>query len=219
MSVSRSPFLASEPIPQEPADWGDLLAAARAGDEDALGEICEQLREYLLLAAAGNLGRDLTAKLGASDIVQETMLEACRDFPSFQGGSEGEFRAWVRRLLQRNAIDSARSYRVAQNRRLERERSVDEAGGQAALPGRTATASSILRRRETDEQLLRAVARLPGKQQRVIELRHRDGLAYRDIATALGMTEVAARKMWSRAVQQLSRELAIADEPRTPKPR
>jgi RNA polymerase sigma-70 factor (ECF subfamily) len=204
----------SPPVETESADWQGLLALARAGDDGALGEICERLREYLLLAAASNLRHDLTAKLGSSDIVQVTMLEACRDFDSFQGTTEAEFRAWVRRLLKCNLLDAGRQYREAQCRSVSTEIALGVENGQAELPGRETTPSSIVCRRETDEHLLRAIARLPQKYRQVIEMRHRQGLAYAEIAAATGMTEPAVRKLWSRAVKKLSQHLPRADGPR-----
>lgn len=206
----------SPSIELESNNWNALLAAARDGDDAALGEICERLRAYLLLTAASDLGKELAPKFGASDIVQETMLEACRDFRSFKGSSEAEYRVWIRRLLERNLIDSARSYREAQSRSVGRELSLDQTIGQTEQPGReTQTASSIFSRRETDELLLRAVVRLPSKQRQIIEMRHRQGLSYPEIAAALNMTETAVRKTWSRTVQKLSRELSPVDEPNT----
>lgn len=194
-------------------DWQSLLTAARNGDDSALGEICERLRDYLHLAAASDLGKDLTPKLGPSDIVQATMLEACRDFHTFLGNSEAEYRSWIRRLLKRNLVDSARRYRQAQSRSVGKEVALQEDCGLEQFPGQLASPSSLLSRQEMDELLLQAIARLPANQQQVIELRHRQGLSYPEISAKLGMTETAVRKLWSRAVQKLSHDLTQAHGP------
>ena len=44
-------------------------------------------------------------KVDASDLVQETMLEAYRDFDRFQGRSEQEWMAWLRKILAHNVAD------------------------------------------------------------------------------------------------------------------
>jgi hypothetical protein len=62
-----------------------LMQAARAGSAEALGRLLEGCRAYLLLAANRQLDADLQAKGGPSDLVQETFLEAQKDFPPFQG--------------------------------------------------------------------------------------------------------------------------------------
>lgn len=196
-------------------EWNSLLQAARSGDDRALGEICERLRQYLLLTVDGDLGSDLTSKLGSSDIVQDTMFEACRDFASFRGSSEFEYRAWIKRLLERNLLDAAKRYRHAGSRCIDREVTFDDGSIPASRNANDKTASSILCRNETDEELFRAIARLPEKQRQIIELRHRDGLSHAEIATVMNMTEAAVRKSWSRSVQMLTQELSTQDEPRT----
>jgi RNA polymerase sigma-70 factor (ECF subfamily) len=48
---------------------------ARKGSREALGRLLETCRPYLLLVANNELDRDLQAKAGASDLVQETFIE------------------------------------------------------------------------------------------------------------------------------------------------
>src|SRR5262249_49490145 len=102
-------------------DAGAWLAAARAGSGDALGEALEACRPYLLRVANQELDQDLRAKGGASDLVQETFLEAQRDFPRFQGSSDAELRAWLRHILLHNLGKFARRFRQTQKRRLAAE--------------------------------------------------------------------------------------------------
>lgn len=191
--------------------WSALLEAARAGDDAALGRICHQLRQYLVLTAAGDLGTDLQSKLDASDIVQQAMLEACRDFASFRGGSEEEFRNWLRRLVRNSMIDATRRYRETRRRDLSREIPLDDPRRRVAPIDNDPTASSCFRRRETDEELLRAIASLPEQKRRVIELRHRDRLSYDQIAVELNITIDAARKLWSRTVELLRQQMTAAN--------
>src|SRR6266851_10406295 len=104
-----------------PPDFGGWLSAARDGSRDALGSVLEACRRYLLGVARHELNGDLNAKGGASDLVQETFLEAHRAFDHFQGNSEVELRAWLRRLLHHRAAKFGRRYRTTQKRRLARE--------------------------------------------------------------------------------------------------
>lgn len=200
-------------------DWNDLLDAARAGDEQALGQVCEQVRGYLLLTADRGLYDGLRAKLGASDVVQQSMLEAQQDFDRFVGSSKAELRAWLVRIVEHTLLDASRRYRQTQRRDLSREVSVDGSNECAKIAARQATASSLLCRRERDEALMRAVNQLPPRRRRIIELRHRDGWPYERIAREMGMTEVAARKLWSRAVEELQRKLVASDDCRPTQPR
>jgi RNA polymerase sigma-70 factor (ECF subfamily) len=60
-----------------------LLASARAGHPTALGQLLEMYSNYLRLLARTLLRSGLPAHLEPSDLVQETFLEAYRDFPRF----------------------------------------------------------------------------------------------------------------------------------------
>lgn len=200
-------------------DWNDLLDAARSGDEQALGLVCEQVRGYLLLTANRGLDGALRAKLGASDVVQQAMLEAQQGFDRFAGATEAELRAWLVRIVEHTLLDASRRYRQTQRRDLSREISIKGNSEWEKIAARQATVSSLLCRRERDEALLRAVNQLPPRRRRIIELRHRDGWPYERIAREMGMTEVAARKLWSRAVDELQRKLAASDGRRPTQPR
>ena len=79
-----------------------LLGLARAGDAAALGRLLEHYRNYLRLMARSLIGQALRRKLEPSDLVQETFLEAQRDFPHFLGDGEPELVAWLRRILVHN---------------------------------------------------------------------------------------------------------------------
>src|SRR5262249_59553636 len=120
----------------EAARW---LPAARAGSREALGQALEECRGYLLLLAQRELDPALQPKGGASDLVQQTFLEAQKDFDRFQGDSEAEWLAWLRRLLLNNLANFTRSFRSTGKRQFEREVPLPAAGSSAGpgagLPG------------------------------------------------------------------------------------
>src|SRR5437016_4813866 len=76
-----------------------LLDRARAGDDVATGQLLESYSKYLMLLARVQIGRRLQGKADASDLVQETFLEAHRQMKQFRGTTEGELLAWLRRIL------------------------------------------------------------------------------------------------------------------------
>ena len=97
------------------------LQEARAGDPDGVGRALESCREYLLLMAARGLDADLVAKGGASDLVQDTLLGAYRDFAAFHGSSRDELLAWLRKILHNNLAVHRRRYRGTRKRRISLE--------------------------------------------------------------------------------------------------
>lgn len=191
-------------------DNGGWLDAARAGSLEAMGQALEEYRGYLLSIAQQELDPALQAKAGASDLVQETFLEAQRDFNQFQGKTPEDLRAWLRRLLQNNLANFARNYRDTDKRKIGREQPLEQmssanlAGGlAAALPSPSGQAISG----EQIEALLRALEGLPHDYRQVVLLRYREERTFEEIGEIMGRTGNAIRKIWLRAVERLKDEL------------
>src|SRR5947209_15179530 len=108
-------------------DRGHLLLQARQGADAARGALLEAYRAYLDLLARVQIGQRLQGKVDASDIVQETFLEAHRNFGRFRGASEGEFVCWLRQILAANLADLLRRYLGTQGRDVRLEREIQDA--------------------------------------------------------------------------------------------
>jgi RNA polymerase sigma-70 factor (ECF subfamily) len=190
------------------------LAAARAGSPEALGRALEAYRDYLLAIADRELQADLRAKGGASDLVQDTFLEAQRDFSQFAGSTEDELRAWLRALLQHRLANFARRYRQTQKRGLEREVALD-AGNSSAAPGarvaaNTPTPSQEVIAHEQAAAVQEALQRLPEDYRTVITLRYQEDLSFEEIGGRMQRSAEAARKLWWRAIERLQDEMESA---------
>jgi RNA polymerase sigma-70 factor (ECF subfamily) len=184
------------------------LAAARAGSSEALGELLEGCRPYLLLVANEELESDLHAKAGDSDLVQDTFLEALRDFPRFQGGTEREFLAWLRRLLLNNLANLRRHYRATEQRQLDREVSLEALDAlKGLLQAEASTPSAHAIRHEEADALQQALQRLPDHYRQVILWRHREQRSFEEIGRLLERSADAARMLWWRAFERLAEEL------------
>jgi RNA polymerase sigma-70 factor (ECF subfamily) len=192
-------------------DFARLLAEARAGSREALGRLLEACRRYLLLIAERDLGDDLKAKGGASDLVQQSFLEAQQDFPGFRGGTAEELRAWLRQLLRNNLANFTRTYRDAAKRGVDRERPLDGPGSAegcgAGLTAATPSPSAEAVANEDAAALARALQRLPEDYRQAITLRHQEQLSFEEIGRRLGRTANAARLLWLRAVERLQEEM------------
>jgi RNA polymerase sigma-70 factor (ECF subfamily) len=196
---------------EPPTDAAQKLPEARAGSREALGQLLEACRGYLLRIANQGLGADLQAKGGASDLVQETFLEAHRDFARFQGTTEAELLAWLRCLLLNNVANFARSYRATDKRQVDRE--VPLEGGDSSHicgPGFVAdmpTPSMEAMAREKAEAVAQALERLPEDYRRVITLRNQERREFEEIGRLMQRSTDAARRLWSRAIERLQHEL------------
>jgi RNA polymerase sigma-70 factor, ECF subfamily len=190
---------------------GQWLPSARAGSAENLGRLLEACRGYLLAVARRELDPDLQAKNSASDLVQETFLEAQRDFARFRGDTEDELLAWLRRLLLNNISNFTRRYRSTQKRQVGDEVSLhgEDAGGQLAegLPADTSSPSEQAMQRERAEAVGRVLALLPEDYREVIRLRYQEQLAFEQIAERMGRSNNAVRKLWARAVERFQQEM------------
>jgi RNA polymerase sigma-70 factor (ECF subfamily) len=192
-----------------------LLQAARYGSKDALGALFEACRDYLLLVANDQLGADIRQKAAPSDLVQQSLAEACQDFPKFTGTSDGEVLTWLRRILLNNITDLTRGYRGTAKREIGRE--VPLAGDDSAdavvhrLASHEPSPSALAVASEEQRLLECALARMPIHYVEVIRLRNLEYRSFPDIGAALDLSADSARKLWERAVERLARELNSCD--------
>jgi len=194
-------------------DFGRWLSAARDGSRDALGRAFEACRRYLLSVAHDQLNPDLQAKGGASDLVQETFLEAQSAFERFRGNSEAELRAWLRQLLHHRAAKFRRRYRTTQKRRLARETALTALGDPAGAAAERSSPSAALMAHEQAQRLRQALERLPDDYRRVITLRYVEQTSFEEIGRLMQRTPNAARLLWLRAIEHVKHHLRSCDEP------
>ena len=195
------------------AQLTEWLIAARAGSRQALGELLNSYRNYLHLVAVQKLGLDLQPKVGASDLVQDTFVDAQKDFAEFQGTTSAEFANWLERMLVHNIVDCVRQFRETEKRQINREVSLDQVGadGQPVIDVEQAsTPSGHAVAREEEVRLERELSRLPDDYRQAIVLRNHGGRSFEEIGNLLNRSPDAARKLWGRAVLRLRKELEQA---------
>ena len=187
-----------------------LLERARAGDAAARDELFQRCRNYVHLLARTQVETWMRTKVDASDLVQQTLLEAHRGLQEFRGESEGEWLAWLRMILTHNARDFVRRYRQTDKRAVQREVSLD-----APLPGLSAsfryepidadaeTPSQILSRQEQEIALANAIGQLSPDHQEVILLRNLQRLPFDEVAVRMNRSRPAVQMLWMRAIKQL----------------
>jgi RNA polymerase sigma-70 factor (ECF subfamily) len=193
------------------ADIRDLIDAARRGAPDAIGRIFEAARGHLLQLADHELPAELRAKVGASDLVQETAVDAHRDFAQFTGTTSEECFAWLRQILHHNVIDAIRHYRDSLKRDINREVLIAgrPAEAHAAFVAGHGSPDGSAIRREEAATVNDVLDRLPVDYRRVLQPRYWSGMSFVEMAPALDRSPEAARKLWYRALERLQDELAL----------
>lgn len=189
-----------------PRDVAELIERARAGDAGALDELFARCRPYLALTARTRVESWLRAKADASDLVQQTMMEAYRGFERFQGRSEAEWLGWLKRILEHNAADFVRQYQGLK-RQVGKEVPLSPPAGDSlprndpAAPGDTP--SVALARFESELQLAEALEQLAPDHREVIVLRNLQRLSFDEVAERMERSRPAAQMLWMRAIQKL----------------
>src|SRR5262249_30229179 len=159
------------------------------------------------------IGPELQSKLGASDLVQETFLEAQRHLDAFRGRTREELRSWLRKILECRLANVRRAYLATDKRAAWREVAIEtlQAGSEGSgefLASRSPSPSHHAAQSELTEALDRALVRLPEHYRQAVAWRHQEHLSWDEIGLRMDCTADAARKVWSRAIQQLRQELA-----------
>ncbi len=200
--------------PRASVGASQLLAQARLANGEGLGALLELYRDYLGVLAGARLGERLRGVVNPSDVVQQTFLEACRDFGQFEGTNSAQWRAWLRRILAHNLAAVVERHLRARKRDLRRQVSLDQGAGAglgASLAGPGSSPSAAARRHEAAAVLTDRLARLPAPERRVLRLRNLQGLAFKEVARRMGRTPGAVRVLWLRALDRLRRLLKEED--------
>jgi RNA polymerase sigma-70 factor (ECF subfamily) len=136
----------------------------------------------------------------AEDAVQATFLNACR---SLMRGFEPETaQAWLLKVAQ-NVCSTKRRSSV---RRARVERTEDLHAVEEVLPGPPERGDELI-------GLEAALETLPGQQRRAILLREWQGLSYREVAAAMGLTQAAVETLIFRARRSLASALERPAQP------
>jgi RNA polymerase sigma-70 factor (ECF subfamily) len=189
--------------------FSTLIEAARRGDAECRDRLFGLCRSYLGFVARSQVETWLRRKVDASDLVQETMLEAFRDFGRFAGSSEQEWLAWLRRILAHNAADFVRRYKGTAKRQARREvslRSPRESSASRGAPepaAPCATPSQEFVQLDTELRLTAAIAELAPDYQEVIVLRNLQRLPFNEVAERMGRSRPAVQMLWMRAIKKL----------------
>jgi RNA polymerase sigma-70 factor (ECF subfamily) len=191
------------------------LQQARQGSKEALGSLLSAYINYLKTLAQAQMDERLKRRVGASDIVQDTLLEAHRDFLQFVGKSPAEFSSWLRMILTNNLRRAIESHLLTAKRDVRRELPLDDFKRRAdqsamrlesLLATSQTSVGSEIQRHESLIRLSDSIAKLPAEYREVIILRHIQGMAFKDIGLQLDKSSAAVRMMWMRAIDKLRQQ-------------
>ncbi|QDU82436.1 ECF RNA polymerase sigma-E factor [Polystyrenella longa] len=177
--------------------------------------LLEYYRNYLLKIANRKLDRDLSVKVPASDIVQNTLANAYLNYDQFRGETKFRLLGWLRTILENELATTKRRFITARKRDIGKEVSLY---GNTACGTRNVgeiedslTPSQPVLREETRLLYETAMDRIPIHYRQVIQLRSLDDRSFNDVAEMIGKSVGATQKLWARAIEELRLELLKSD--------
>ena len=173
-----------------------LVRRTLAGDLEAYGALVDRYRKRILNLTYRMLGD----RERAEDAAQEAFIRAYRGLRSYR--PSGRFSAWLFATASNVCIDRLRQRPFPQA-------SLDEANGRPdpTEDGVEANPPAAYGRGETQEQVHRALGRLPNSQRLAIALVHLQGLSYEEAAEVMGVPVGTVKSHAHRARNTLKRLL------------
>jgi RNA polymerase sigma-70 factor (ECF subfamily) len=149
----------------------------------------------------------VAARVDASDVVQDTCLEAYRRLPEYLRRPDMPLDMWLLWLAREQVLMAHRKHLLADKRAVGREVAPLPGDSSAAvvqsLTGSGSSPSGLAAAAELAEALRQALGRLDDDERELIVMRHFEQLGNRDAARVLGVSEAAASKRYVRALERL----------------
>jgi RNA polymerase sigma-70 factor, ECF subfamily len=201
------------------SDSTDSTSSTSASEESDLPidtsdpSVIARYEPYLRMLARTQMRKAYQAKIGASDMVQQVMMQAVTGLDGFRGQTEPEFRAWLRQILAHHLCHLDRDLH-RDKRDIRREQSMEQKLAQsslnlqALLAGDGPTPSAVVALGENVLRVADAVERLPQPQGDAIRLHYLEGMKLSEVAAALGKTTGAVAGLLHRGMKTLREQLA-----------
>jgi RNA polymerase sigma-70 factor (ECF subfamily) len=182
-----------------------LARQACAGDAEAARRLFADLHGPLCHFVNVRLDARLRSRLDASDIVQETLIQAHRRLGEFVRHKPMPFRIWLYKLATKQLGHARVKHLVREKRAATREMRLPDRSSMVLADQlmRHSTPSNYAMKRERNRALAKLVAHLGAVEREILLLRHLEGLSYREIATVLEISSDAARQKYVRALMLL----------------
>jgi RNA polymerase sigma-70 factor, ECF subfamily len=192
----------------DPDETQGLLERANKGEEAAFEALFRRYQARLLRAIALRMDRRVAARVDASDVLQESYLEAFQRLPRYLQQKPMPFYLWLCWIAREKVLALHRRHLGAEKRAVTHEAPLLPADSSATfvsavIAGREPSPSQALARAELAERLRLALGELDDDERDLILWRHFEQLSARETAQLLEISEAAASKRYIRAVERL----------------
>lgn len=197
--------MSSDPAPKSKTDSLGDESPSTPSQPSSVFEL-GRYRAFLRMKAA-RISPHYRGRIEASDIVQQTLMEAHKKIGQFRGGSEPEMAKWLGQMLKNNIADAIRALR-RKKRDIFRERPLESGTPSSASPADWIASDQTTPSLQASnaEQLLKlsdAISKLPPAQQVVVILHHIQGKTLSEVAEHLDRTTSSVAGLLYRGLKRL----------------
>jgi len=192
-----------------------LEKALKQGDQQALASLFTEYRDQLHRLVSHRMDRRLARRLDASDVVQQSFIEARNRIKHYLNHSSMPFSLWVRQVTLQTLVEAHRRHFGVQKRDLSQEVALERANSSYStladrLVSDLASPSTIAVRQERLDRLREAIDSMDEIDREILVLRHFEELGNKEISELLGIGQPAASNRYVRALARLG-EILSAD--------
>ncbi|MEW6210699.1 MAG: sigma-70 family RNA polymerase sigma factor [Acidobacteriota bacterium] len=177
----------------------ELVKRARSGDSDAFCQLA-RLYERKVYWLALHYSRN---PHDAEDLSQEVWLKAYKNLSGFRG--EASFYTWLRQITINTFLNHKRSA-------MPEMEIIREDMGAAGDALSSFDLEDQVTSRLLAERVFQALGELTSQQRLIFLLKHREGMTYEEISTAIGCATGTVKKSLFRAVMKLREKLGAVRE-------
>ncbi len=189
----------------------DLVDRLRGGDQQVLGVLFARYRDQLHRMVQFRLDRRLRGRIDASDVLQDTFLDAAQHVDRFIDQPELPLVVWLRIMTSQRLIDLHRRHLGAKKRNAGQDVSLHQPALYEATSACIAiqladdlpTPSAEAQLGERVQKLEEVLDRMDPLDREVLALRHFEELNNGEVAEILGLSKSAASNRYVRALKRL----------------
>ena len=188
----------------------ELLRRIQAGQADSFDQLFDRHRSALRRAVDRRLNAKVRRRADASDIVQETQLEAFRRLDDYLRRKPMPFWLWLYRMAHERLLKIERAHLDRAKRSVDREVPLpDQSSLQFAsqLTDQGVTPESQVRRREMASRVRKLLGQLSETDREIIVLRNFEGLSNLEAACLLDLKPETAKKRYARALLRMRKTM------------
>ena len=202
--------------PSDSVDTDVLVSRAAEGDSQALAELMGRYTDRLKRMVQLRMDHRLQGRTGASDIVQEALIEAARRLSDYQQNPPMGFFLWLRSLTADRLLNAHRTHLGTQKRDVSREVSLYRRPMPTAhsvslarqLLGQFTSPTQAIARAETQLLVQEVLNRMDPVDREILVLKYFEQLSTSEVASELGIKRSTAGKRYIAALKRLKQELS-----------